>query len=146
MPVVPILKNIHIYFKKQMCIIGCIWRRATNNNDFAPRPAYIKIPIKPTETMQTSSSVNQGVCTEILIILYVIKYCSRHENSGFLSSKHIILMNWKQRKLNCLGMENQYKDLADLLSMEQVAWILHDDVIPDETRGSWDFIDLLEKA
>lgn len=55
-------------------------------------------------------------------------------------------MNWKQRELNCLGMENQYKDLADLLSMEQVARILQDDVIPDESHGSWNFIDLSEKA
>lgn len=35
------------------------------------------------------------------------------------------------------------KDLTDLLSMEQVALILQDDEIPDESHGPWNFIDLV---
>lgn len=54
-------------------------------------------------------------------------------------------MNWKQRQPNCFIME--YQDLTDLLSMEQVALILQDDEIPDESHGSLEFYrSCLEKA
>ncbi len=59
---------------------------------------------------------------------------------AFLSGKRIILMNWKQHKPNCFSMENWNKDFTDLLSMEQAALFLQDNIIPDELDGPWDFI------
>lgn len=56
------------------------------------------------------------------------------------------LMNWKQRKPNCFRLQN-WSDFTDLLSMEQLALILQDDVIPDELHGPWKFTtSCLEKA
>ena len=47
---------------------------------------------------------------------------------AFLSVKRIILMNWKVRKPNCFDVDRWLEDFLDLVSMEQAALFLQEQV------------------